>query len=315
MNTRDLEAFVAVVETGSVVAASAKLHLTQPAVTRRIQSLERMLGVPLLDRPSKPLKPTMDGRHVYELGRRLLRSIDELRCAVSADAEFNGEFRLGVAPFVADTALAGPLDRLRVVHPAMRLQVVSDWSPALINMVVSGRLDAAAVYMPSDEEVPREIHAERLSEQVYVVVVRRGAKLDGRVKLKQLKGMPWVLNQDGCGFRSLIRRAHERAGLNLDVSVEAMGTDLQLSLVSRGVGLGVVALHGLTASRWRDKVQVLELPELTTKISAWLVHRPPAGKLAAPIGTLRTALVDAYGRERNSKKASSAKRTRATGQD
>ena len=58
MNTHDLVAFVAVVETGSVVAASARLNLTQPGVTRRIQNLEEMLGAQLLDRLSKPLKPT-----------------------------------------------------------------------------------------------------------------------------------------------------------------------------------------------------------------------------------------------------------------
>ncbi len=50
MNTHDLVAFVAVVETGSIVAASARLNLTQPGVTRRIQNLEEMLGAQLLDR-------------------------------------------------------------------------------------------------------------------------------------------------------------------------------------------------------------------------------------------------------------------------
>jgi DNA-binding transcriptional LysR family regulator len=68
MNTRDLEAFLAVVETGSIVGASARLHLTQPGVSRRIQSLEEQLGVALLDRQSKPLKPTAAGRETYMTG-------------------------------------------------------------------------------------------------------------------------------------------------------------------------------------------------------------------------------------------------------
>ncbi|EGC98479.1 LysR family transcriptional regulator, partial [Burkholderia sp. TJI49] len=45
MNTRDLQAFVAVVDSGSMVAAAAKLHLTQPGLTRRVQNLETLLGV------------------------------------------------------------------------------------------------------------------------------------------------------------------------------------------------------------------------------------------------------------------------------
>ena len=76
MNTRDLEAFLAVVETGSIVGASARLHLTQPGVSRRIQSLEEQLGVALLDRQSKPLKPTAAGRETYAQGRRMLRVLE-----------------------------------------------------------------------------------------------------------------------------------------------------------------------------------------------------------------------------------------------
>ncbi|HET7885554.1 MAG TPA: LysR family transcriptional regulator, partial [Bradyrhizobium sp.] len=79
MNTHDLVAFVAVVETGSIVGASARLNLTQPGVTRRIQNLEEMLGTKLLDRLSKPLKPTTAGQAAYEHGRRVLRMIDDLK--------------------------------------------------------------------------------------------------------------------------------------------------------------------------------------------------------------------------------------------
>ena len=71
MNTRDLEAFIAVVETGSIVAASARLNLTQPGVTRRVQNLEDRLGSTLLDRQSKPLKPTASRQGKSRHGRRL----------------------------------------------------------------------------------------------------------------------------------------------------------------------------------------------------------------------------------------------------
>jgi DNA-binding transcriptional LysR family regulator len=65
MNLIDLEAFVSV-DHGSIVAAAAALHLTQSAVTRRVQSLEDMLGVSLLDRQTRPLQPTLAGRETYE---------------------------------------------------------------------------------------------------------------------------------------------------------------------------------------------------------------------------------------------------------
>jgi DNA-binding transcriptional LysR family regulator len=69
MNLIDLEAFVSVVDHGSVVAASAALRLTQSAVTRRVQNLEDALGTPLLDLQTRPLQPTLSGTETYELAR------------------------------------------------------------------------------------------------------------------------------------------------------------------------------------------------------------------------------------------------------
>ena len=83
MNTHDIEAFIAVVETGSISAAAARLNLTQPGITRRVQNLEASVGAGLLDRMSKPLKPTSAGREAYELGRRVLRSVDDLMVQAS----------------------------------------------------------------------------------------------------------------------------------------------------------------------------------------------------------------------------------------
>src|ERR1700761_1088105 len=78
MNTRDINAFIAVVDAGSIVQAAAALHLTQPAVTRRVQSLESLLGVELLDRQSKPLRPTATGKEVYQKGRQILHAEADL---------------------------------------------------------------------------------------------------------------------------------------------------------------------------------------------------------------------------------------------
>ena len=111
MNMRDLEAFLAVVETGSIVGASARLHLTQPGVSRRIQSLEERLGVALLDRQSKPLKPTAAGRETYAHGRRMLRVLDDLKTGLSPDGVVAGEFRLGLSPYLSEVGITVLADR------------------------------------------------------------------------------------------------------------------------------------------------------------------------------------------------------------
>jgi DNA-binding transcriptional LysR family regulator len=78
MNIQDLEALVAVVDTGSIVGAAERLHISQPAVTRRIQNLEESLDTPLLCRDARPIQLTTAAKEVYEIADRVLASVHEL---------------------------------------------------------------------------------------------------------------------------------------------------------------------------------------------------------------------------------------------
>ncbi|MFC5473426.1 LysR family transcriptional regulator [Paraherbaspirillum soli] len=291
MNTHDIEAFVAVVETGSIVAASARLHLTQPGISRRVQSLEDRLGVTLLERQSKPLKPTAAGKEVYEHGRRVLGSVADLLAGVAPGAEPSGEFRLGVPPFLAEQALLEPIDQLRREFPKLTLRITAGWSPALVAMVESNAIDAAAVLLADDVMPPTTLAMELLGHQKPLIVAPPQLLLsEGELSLRELASHPWVLNQDGCGMRRAIHRALDAARLPFDVAVEAFGTELQLSLVARGMGIGVVTPAALARSPLRNQVRVLTVPECQAGVNAWLIHARSPGRLAEPIARFRQGL-------------------------
>lgn len=290
MNIRDLEAFVAVVETGSIVAASLRLNLTQPGVTRRVQGLEEALGTALLDRQSKPLKPTSAGRAAYEHGRRALRVLEDLRADVSPGQEVAGEFRLGVTPHLSEASLTDPIDRLRSRFPRLRLRVVSGWSQELMTQTLRCELDAAAVCLPEGAEPGEELAAERIGLQPVLVIAARDSAVPAVASMRELSRHSWVLNQDGCGYRVAIRRLFEAEYLPFDVAVEALNPNLRLSLVARGLGIGLTTPDQLAKSPHRAALRVVEAPDLRPVVHAWLVHRPPAGRLAAPIAIFREAL-------------------------
>jgi DNA-binding transcriptional LysR family regulator len=291
MNLRDLQAFVAVVETGSLVAASMRLHLTQPGVTRRIQNLESTLGTQLLDRASKPLKPSAAGRDVYTLARQVLHSIDELKTVVAPDAEPAGEFRLGVPPFLSGLILGEPVDRLRQRFPKLALRISAGWSPLMLSQLQANAIDAAVLVTPHDAEPPSGLATSVLRHYETVAVAPAALDLPrGEVALADLAGQPWVLNQDGCGLRAAVTRALRTAGLALEVAVEASDIETQLSLVARGHGIGLVPRLLLEESRWRDRLQLLEVPELGGGVTVLLAHHPEPGRLAEPLELLRSSL-------------------------
>src|SRR5262245_28663618 len=111
LNIDDVRAFVAAVDGGSVAKAALRLNLTQPAVSRRIQRLEDTLGITLLDRDSKPARPTRAGEAAYRRCVAVLRASEaltrETRAAASA-----GPLRLGVTVAMSDSVLVPALEAL-----------------------------------------------------------------------------------------------------------------------------------------------------------------------------------------------------------
>ncbi|WP_278652134.1 LysR family transcriptional regulator [Pandoraea pnomenusa] len=294
MNTHDLQAFVAVVESESMVKASEKLFLTQPGLTRRVQNLERTLGMELLDRQSKPLKPTAVGNEVYGLARSVLRAVDDLMAVASHEREPTGEFRIGVPPFLSELALAQPIDRLREAFPRLTLRVTAGWSPGLLQSLERAKVDAAVVLMPEHAPLPEGLQASCLAQKPTVVVAPSTLSLPAPpITLAALSRYPWVLNQDGCGMRSALSRAVSAAGLPFNVAVEAFGSELQLSLVARGMGVGLVAPESLARSPHLDALQIVDVVDFQSRLNVWLVHGALPKRLMRPIALMREALLEA----------------------
>lgn len=290
MNTRDLEAFLAVVETGSIVGASARLHLTQPGVSRRIQSLEEQLGVVLLDRQSKPLKPTASGRETYVHGRRMLLVLDDLKTGLSPEGVVSGEFRLGISPYLSEVGMTALADRLRDRFPDLILRITTGWPERLLEQLRRSEIDVAAFCLPDGRDPPTEIEADAIDIQPLCVVAPRSLDVPSPARLRDLSSLAWIINQDGCGFRSAIRRRFEQEHLSMRVSIEALSSDLRLSLVARGLGITLATKAAIDGSPLRDALQVIPVQDFEPRVRAWIVRRSPVGRLAKPIACLRSAL-------------------------
>ncbi|HET7887698.1 MAG TPA: substrate-binding domain-containing protein, partial [Bradyrhizobium sp.] len=207
-----------------------------------------------------------------------------------ADDAVRGEFRLGLTPYLSEAGLAAPLDAVRAEFPALAVRVVAGLSPHQIEAVARNELDAAAICIP-DGTVPRaDLVADDLGAQPVVFVVARSTKLPKSADLEVLSRMGWVMNQDGCGFRQTLKRHFDAAHLPFNIAVEALDSELRLSLVARGLGIGVVTPVALKRSPLRDRLKTIRIEGFNPAVRAWMVHRPPAGRLARPIKAFRDRL-------------------------
>lgn len=239
MNLADLEALIAVAETGSVQRAALRLGRTQPAVTRRLQTLEAALGgAPLLDRGVKPPRLTSLGRRVLAEARQVLRAVAALHEAAGTDAA-RREVRIGIAHSLSDLLLTAPVEALRRDLARVRWHISADWTERLIVALRAGALDCAIVLMTGRHRLPPGLVATALGTETVVVVAARHTRLpDRRLRISDLAELAWVLHPSDCVYRAALI-GYSVSALVIGVAVLA---GRQVSSLARGGGWWFVAV-------------------------------------------------------------------------
>jgi DNA-binding transcriptional LysR family regulator len=290
MNLIDVEAFVSVVDHGSIVAAAAQLHLTQSAVTRRIQNLEDALGSPLLDRQTRPLQPTRAGRETYEFAKPVLSSVNDLKTGIMHGGEPSGDFRFGMSRSLGDLAIGSPIRCLRADFPKVRIQAFVQWSAVLLERLADRALDCAVVLLPEEATPPASLVSECLGATPFTIVAAKTKRLSQPALLEELASHAWVLNPHGCSARRLLEAAFLQRGLPFVSAVEAEGYELQLSLISEGVGLGLVMPQVLRSSALHKHIKAITVKGLAPMQNVWILHSRHIGRLAPAVQCVRDAV-------------------------
>ena len=265
-----IEAFVAVARLGSVKAAAAELALSPPALSRRIQSLERFPGRPLFDRRHQATMPNADGE---KLLAQIAPVLDQLSDAV--ETMTSGQevlrLRLGILPLFASQRLFPKLGQLRQEHPELHLDI--DTAGHNIARLGEG-LDAAIALA---REIDPTLYAKRLDRnRVYPIGAR--ALVDGPnpvTRPEQLSGLTVLLHRDMPDTFTAWRHA---AGLG---EIEPLAIDHfdsgALMLEAAAQGLGVAFMHQSHFNDANDpRLAQLFGIEVESPYSYWFVCRPKA---------------------------------------
>jgi DNA-binding transcriptional LysR family regulator len=290
MNLFDLESFVAVVESGSVMAAAARLHLTQSAVTRRVQSLEDALGVSLLNRQMRPLQPTREGQTAYDLARPILANVINLKTTMVHNDEPSGEFCFGVVRGLGDLAVLDPVRALRHQFPQLHLHAFVQGTKTLLDRLHNKTIDAAALLFSQGTEPPTNLITEYLGKQSGIVVASHALDYPSDLTLQDISTDAWIVNAEDCGTRRSLEDAFSRKNLDLRIAIEADGKDFQLSMASRGLGLAVIPPQVYRTSPFRDQLQVLHISDFSPAQDVWIAHSKYVGHQEKAVECLRNAV-------------------------
>jgi DNA-binding transcriptional LysR family regulator len=276
MKLNEIRTFVAVAQTGSVQAAADRLHMTQSAVSRLVQRLEMDLGATLFDRHAKPL---------------ILGAAEAFTEALAPDTAPSGVLRIGSAHALAELIAERPLDALRSTFPDLTLQLSVDWTKPLLQRLEDGELDAVALALLNDGAPATECSANCLGKEDVRIIGSTALASTRWRSLRAMNEMGWVIQPEQCGYRIALARALEEAGAGPPrVVVEAFGKNLQLSVIARGAGFGLLPASQLKAIPHGRKIRAFDVPDFRATVSTWFVRRRHPGRLSRSLDTIEQML-------------------------
>ncbi|MFD4838205.1 LysR family transcriptional regulator [Achromobacter sp. NPDC058515] len=234
-----IETFVRIVEAGSLSAAAAQMGGTQPTVSRRLQLLERTLGVRLLQRSTHAIRLTEDGQRCYERGKELIATWQSFESEVrGAGDEPAGMLRVVAPHAFGQDKFVEPLAKYLHRYPNMRVEwLLHDRMPDLIAENVDCAIRVGAVTDPS-------VIAVKLGVVPRIVVASPALLQDGRLPQhpSELAHLPWLALRTF--YRTEVSLTHcgsgqtERFGIQPRLSTDGLHALRNAAVLGLGVALG-----------------------------------------------------------------------------
>lgn len=270
MQFATVEAFIAVCDTGSFRDAAQRLHLTQPAISKRIATLETRLGHPLFDRVGHRIVLTEAGRSFLPHARRLLTElVDAHRALDSLSHHVSGQLSLALSHHVALHRMPPVLQAFVDTYPEVQLDLRFLGSEAACEAVRRGRIELAVITLPDPE--PGELEQRVIWPDPMQILVASAHPLARQAapSAVDLAAVPALLPEPETYTYAIVEQA--LAALDVAPEVRLASNYLETLRMLAGIGLGWTALPRTMAG---DGLVALDIPGLHLHRNLGTVRHP-----------------------------------------
>lgn len=280
----DIDYVLAAVRHGQVRRAADELGVSQPAVSKGIQRLERELGFPLFERGNRGLALTAAGRRFHDSTLGLRVALDRaIKEAGDLHLGAQGVLRVGVSPLYARQLFVPACLQLHRQRPAARLQVTIHLQDVLLAALRRGDIDLAIHALP--DPVPPDLQATALMSDDLCLVVRQGHPLLARerLRLQDLARAQWMLPGPEVAARRRIEALFSEAGLPMPrIAVEVSNTTAPLADLLLHSDLVAVHSEALLEGGSSRRLAVLPIADGRFRRDIGVLHL--RGVLLPPLG-------------------------------
>jgi DNA-binding transcriptional LysR family regulator len=174
MQLRHLRYFVRIVEAGSFSRAAATIHVAQPALSQQIAELEEELGVSLLHRSTRGVRPTAAGETLFREAAAILQQMEQLPGKVrSTGGEAQGAVNLGMTSTLAAFLSVSFMEACRIALPKVELRFITGHSLLIASRIEARTLDFGIVFEDEHAPIPGFLRQPLLRQRLFLVGRKR----------------------------------------------------------------------------------------------------------------------------------------------
>jgi DNA-binding transcriptional LysR family regulator len=271
LDLRYLKYAIVVAEQGSFRRAADILNLPQSTVSRRIQILERMLGLPLFERSRVGARPTLAGerfiREAAVSARHLCEAANEMALIKRGEA---GELKIGLMASLASGFLSELLDTYHRRFPHIDVKLEEATAQVNAASVLNGRLDAA--FIPGNPRLPGCQTRPLWSERIFIALPEKHVLAStSDVDLKDVRGEVFLVTADAAGpeIEDFLVRKLSRPGFRPKILIQRVGRENLMHMVAKSFGITLTTCSTLGAQY--PGVSFLPIRDATEAVSSSVV--------------------------------------------
>lgn len=260
MNLYHLRVFMTVAEYEHITRASEELYLSQPAVTKIVQSLEQEVGQKLVERQGRRIALTYAGQVLRTYARRMFSLEREMEEALAALSDIEtGEVTLAANPITGIYLLPTIVARFRARYPCVKINLSILKSRDIIEETLEWRLDFGLVEVdPSELPLGMEYETVAYDELILVVAPNHPWSELSSLKAEDLRDGVLILREPDSGVRESIEHAFSHQGYSVSPLLVVPDSEVIKQMALKGVGATIIS--AMSVRRELERGELLHIP-------------------------------------------------------
>ncbi|WP_213763565.1 LysR substrate-binding domain-containing protein [Caballeronia sp. dw_19] len=299
MTFRQIEAFRAIMATGTVTQAAEMLHVSQPVVSRMLSDLESEIGFMLFDRTGRQLVPTDEARALLHEVHRAFVGLRDVSEAAKAIHEFRaGHLRLITLPSIASSIMPALLLRFTAAYPDVAVSLEVQSSQRVFEWLVSLQCDLGIASLPV-ESAHIETTPLLRADSVCLLPIGHRLAANACIAPRDLAGEDFISFKSDSTYRFRVDQIFDAALIRRKLKIDARTAETIFSLV--GAGLGVSIVPPFFSKAMADGVMVRRFePALPEEVGILRPTHKPLSRIAQQFIALTAEFMPSYQRAGNS---------------